>query len=290
MSGKIIYHVPYERYSQWPHMNISKLKNMGKSAKHFQYYKDHPPTSKPMSLGTAAHCAVLEPERFAAEYVVWARMSDNGNQAPRRGQHWDAFISQNEGKKIVTVAEFEAARAMAKAVRADAVAMKYLEQGVPEVAFEWTMKSPEEYVGVACKARVDWLTDSDGVPTIVGLKTARDIRTFPFGSAAAKLGYALQWAWYCDGYMEITGNCPRVKEIVVESFEPHDVIVYDITEDILLEGHDEYMRLLKLYVEACKTNTWLGVSEGREHVLSMPTWFYQQSTDGDISDLELEDE
>jgi hypothetical protein len=286
---QIISRVPEAEYRGLPGVNISSLKELKRSALHYRYRLDNPAEAKPLTLGTAAHCAVLEPERFQRQFAVWTRRSESGNLCPRKGQYWDAFVAANPGKTIITEDEGLDALAIAKAIRSDPCAMRYLESGEPEVTMRWQFTSESmtrKPVQIECRGRVDWLTHIDGDPYLIGLKTARDCRAFVFGAAAARLGYHLQWAFYLDGYQAITGKTPKLKEIVVESAPPYDVVVYDIPEDIILQGRSEYEGLLRHLVDCRARNEWLGYAQGSEQVLTLPTWAYDAQDD--ISDLGLE--
>ncbi len=283
--------LPAADYHGLPAINISRLKNIDKSGKHFQYFSEHPVTTKPMTLGTAAHCAVLEPERFRQLYVSWDRRSEEtGNLCPRRGKYWNEFQAMHAGNFIITEDEYANALAMQQAIRADATAMKYLQSGEPEVTMTWvtTLERPEGTRSVECRGRPDWVTTMLGrVPHLIGLKTARDVRPLIFGNAAARLGYPMSWAFYSDGYEAITGIRPVSKEIVVESSPPYDVVVYDIDEDTITQGREEYLRLLRIYCDCVERNEWLGIGGGREQSLAMPSWFFGNQVD-DIGELELE--
>jgi exodeoxyribonuclease VIII len=271
--------IPAAEYHASEGLSISRLKELKRSPKHYQWALTHPKESQPLTLGSAAHCAVLEPERFSKDYAVWARRTDGGALAPRRGQWWDAFKAEHGNRTIITADEYETVHGLQGAVRADPVASRYLSSGEPEVVLSWTM------AGRACRGRVDWLTRIDEEPCIVGLKTARDCRPFIFGSAAAKLGYALQWAWYFNGYVTVAGVKPRMVEIVVESAAPHAVVVYTIPEDIILQGEEEYMRLLTQLSECEAADSWPGPASV-EQVLTLPSWYYE--VEDDVSDLGLE--
>jgi len=272
--------IPADEYRALPAMNISLLKELRRSALHFQHAKTHPKESAAMTLGTAAHCAALEPERFTHDFVIWDRKTDSGRAAPRTGKAWEAFQAEAGARTVLTVDEYWLAVEMAAAVRTDAVAAKYLAQGEPEVSLRWQL------VDRPCKGRVDWLTTMDDGPVIVGLKSARDCRPFIFGSAAAKLGYHLQWAWYFDGYLAITGKTPRMVEIVVESAAPHAVVVYVIPEDVIDQGRDEYQELLRQLAVCERDEIWPGPAE-TELILTLPSWVYGPA-DEDLSDLQLE--
>jgi hypothetical protein len=283
MTSPIRSRVPFDEYKAVPALNISALKELKRSPLHYRHALTHPRTTKPMTLGTAAHVATLEPERFSRDYAIWSRRTESGRMAPRAGKLWEAFAAEAaaEGRQVLTEDECSTALAIAAAVRSDPVAAKYLEAGDPEVTLRW------QFGDRPCKGRVDWLTTMDGEPVIVGLKTARDCRHFIFASAAAKLGYPEQWAWYFNGYQAITGRDARMVEIVVESEPPHAAIAYVITEDVLAQGRDNYLNLMRQLEECERRDEWPGPAQ-TELVLSMPSWFYG-GADGDIGEIDLEE-
>lgn len=275
--GQIVSRMPMDEYRAIDALSISRLKELQKSALHYQHRLSHPLVTAPLTLGTAAHCATLEPERFGRQFAVWDRRTESGRMAPRNGKWWDAFQAANDTRMILTEDERDEALMIALAVRSDPVAMRYLESGEPEVSMTW---EPGR------KGRVDWLTSVRGEPVLVGLKTTRDCRHFSFGSQAAKLGYALQWAWYFDGYVAIKDVKPAVIEIVVESAPPHAVAVYRIIDDIIEFGRDEYGVLLDQLAECERAGKWPGPYI-EEQVLTLPSWVYGPEAD-DLASLELE--
>lgn len=275
--NQIVSRMPMDEYRAIDALNISRLKELQRSPLHYVHRLAHPLVTAPLVLGSAAHCATLEPERFDRQYAVWTRRTDAGRMAPRNGQHWERFQVEHAGKMFLTEDECDEAIAIASAVRADPVAMRYLEAGEPEVTMTW---EPGR------KGRVDWLTTVGGKQVLVGLKTTRDCRHFIFGSQAAKLGYPLQWAWYHDGYAEIRGAAPLVVEIVVESAPPHAVAVYKILEDIIEWGRLGYTDLLIQLEECERDGKWPGPYT-EEQVLTLPSWAYPLEAD-DLAELELE--
>lgn len=279
MTGTIESRVPAADYFARPALNISRLKELRRSPMHYRYAIDHPKESAAMTLGTAAHCATLEPERFCRDYVTWCRRTESGRMAPRTGKLWDAFVAEFGDRTILTEAEAELAANVAAAVRADPVAAKYLASGEPEVTMEWTVDGRE------CKGRADWITHMEDGPVLVGLKTTTDCRHWQFSATAARLGYHLQWAWYADGWVAIKGDGVRLVEIVVESEPPHAVVVYDIGPDVIDQGRVEYQELLRVLADCEARDHWPGPAE-MELALSLPAWVTGRSDD--ITDLELE--
>lgn len=267
--------IPFEVYQGMAGMNITLLKEMRRSAQHFQHRRHHPKESAPMTLGKAGHCAVLEPMRFGSDFAVWERRTSAGAMAPRNGQHWQEFEAQHAGQTIITANEYDTVVALQSAVRNDRDAMRYLLHGEPEVSMQAVL------FGRQCKGRLDWLTrdwiDLEGVrqtgPCLVGVKMTRDCSEFRFGRQAASLGYALQWAFYLDLYKAITGEFPKVVEIAVENEAPYAVAVYEIPDEVLQKGCDEYMALLEQLAECERAQRWPGPVQG-ERILTMPQWFY----------------
>lgn len=270
--------VPWADYAAIPALSISRLKELRRSPLHYAYSLMHPKDTKPLTLGKAAHTAVLEPERYERTYAVWGERTESGDLRPRRGKDWEAFKAANLGHELVTADEHDLAFAIQRAVRSNATAMRYLENGDPEVTLQAVLN------GRPCRGRVDWLTALGG-PVLVGLKTARDCRHFVFGSAAAKLGYHWQWAFYSDLYHAITGTNPKLVEIVVESAPPHAVAVYTITDDILCQGREEYEAAMVRLAECEATGYFPGPQDDEEE-LTLPTWAYN-ATD-DLAEIGLE--
>ncbi len=273
--------VPFADYQASEGLNISALKVINQSPLHYQYRLTHPQVGEPLTLGHAAHCAVLEPERFDRQFRVWTRRTESGKMAPRNGKHWDEFLEAHKGLEIVTYDEADYAAKIALAVRNEPAAMRYLQTGDPEVSMHWIAHDRQ------CKGRVDWLGFDSGTPVLTGLKTTRDVSLRWFSKQAWQLGYHLQWAWYHDGYKQITGKAPLVREIVVEAKPPHAVAVYSIPKDVIDLGRDDYRELLALLDDCEMNDTWPGPGAGVEQEFALPEWAYP-GAGGDLADLDLE--
>jgi hypothetical protein len=257
--------VSWDAYAAIKAVSITRLKVIERSPLHYRHNLSNPKESRPLTLGRAAHCAALEPERFAAVYCAWARSTSSGGMAPRKGKHWEAFKAANAGKEIVSAQDYGHATAIQTAIRSSDDAMRYLDHGTAEVMLRWNA------FGRECKGRADWLTQIDAQDVIVGLKTARDCRPRDFGRDARRYGYHLQWAFYADGFKAITGRMPKMVEIVVESAAPYAVAVYVIPDEVLTEGFDEYTDLLARLDECEKLDRWPGPVQG-EQILILPSW------------------
>jgi len=278
------YDLSWELYKGIDRANISNLKEMARSALHYRYRCAHEKDSTTLALGRAAHAAILEPERFDREFVVWDERTDTGRLRPRNSKDFDAFAELHKGKVVLKPDAHRFALNVRDAVRSKPVALKYIREGRPEVTMLWQDVATSRW----CKGRLDWLTSAHGSDALVGFKTARDLSPRAFSQQAAKLLYHLQWAYYFDGYSTLTGREPRMVEICVESEPPFDVVVYIIPADVIELGREEYRALLGRLDECDRARAWPGRADN-EVVFELPAYL-QKDDDEDVGDLELEGE
>lgn len=259
-------------------VNQSSLKPLiQRSPKHYLYNLNNPrPSTRSQFRGTAAHCAILEPERFARDFVVF--------DGPRRaGKAWEAFEAANEGKTILKVDELEAARAIQRAVLEDPLAGRYFSGcGDNEATLYWR----DVLTGLECKARPDRMTSIGGEHVIVDLKGTKDASPKWFPRDAANYLYHLQAAFYSDGYEAVVGVRPRYVIVAVELAAPHDVVVYQLDEDTLAAGRETYREALQSVAACRKAEQWPGAAGGAEMVLELPSWAFPREDDLEGMDLD----
>lgn len=261
-------------------VNWSTLKHLARSPRHYRHVVDEGVLeTPPMRLGTAAHLATLEPDRFEREYVFFP--DDPDGKAPRRGtKAWDAFVAEHEGCTVLKQVEHVAAARIAEAVHTDELARRYLERGQAEVGIVWQ----DQRTGLWCKGRLDWLSHS--IPdVVVELKSAADVAPAKFQAGYARMLYHGQAAFYTDGLTQLLGRPVYHKCIAVESKEPHDVVVYDVIGEPLEAGTELYRELLDQLVRCQRDGAWPGHGKGAEVSLRLPPW--AMGHDDDLSDLGL---
>lgn len=263
----------YEKYRAIPAVNYSTLKNMMRSPLAYRYFIDNPRPSTPaMDLGKHTHRMILEPNTVG-DFAVWGELE---GQNVRRGKVWDEFRAECaiSNKQVITKDERAGMIGMATAVRKSALAMRYLDGGHSEVSCVWRDKKFNR----DCKGRFDKVILIGGKPHIVDLKTTRDCRPMRFGNEAYRMGYHIQLAMYEDGYRVITGETPKMIEIAVENKPPYELVVYEVSDDVLFQGHEDYVRLMKLLAESERTGAWPPAEESIT-TLSLPSYAYGSDAD-----------
>lgn len=241
-------------------LNWSALKNMAVSPLLYKWRRGHPAEEKAAyALGSAIHCAVLEPKEFSSRYLVFTGV--------RRGSAWDDWQADHPGVVSLKPAESETVVAVVEAVLDHPAATKALRAGGrPEQTVLWH----DPVAGLACKARIDFLhTDR-----VVDLKTARDVSERKFARAVADYLYHGQLAYYHDGAIaagKIPADALPPQIIAAQTGEPFDVVVYNLTADALKVGRVLYRSLIEKLLYCIEADHWPGLSEA-ELPLDVPPW------------------
>lgn len=262
-------------YFDMPGVNWSTLKHLRESGLKYQHALNNPrPDTEALALGRVTHTLVFEPEKFAAEYVIW-------EGGARRGNEWEAFKKAHDGRTIFKPDEIDPAVAMADAVKRHPLVQAYLDGGEFERAIQWT----DPVSGLLCKAKPDWLQPKRRA--LVDLKTTRSIEGRYFGNAAARFGYHCQIAHYFNGVKEALGWTPEVVALIaVEKDAPHDVAVFRVLDDDLFAGSSEVAELLSKLRAYTDAQEWPGRYQ-EEQALQLPAWLFLEDEDADADGLGL---
>ena len=248
--------VPFADYLKWPHVSQSSLKEGRKSMLHMKVAMDtfKIPTDG-MNLSSALHCAFLEPELMLDRVVLW-----EGNR--RAGKEWDAFKAEHDGKIILTNGYHENLKGMLRSMRRHPEILKWnARPGEVEVSHK------AEINGVMVKGRVDKLTDD---PIIDAKASGVDLDETRFASHAVRLGWHIQGALYRRLF-----NRKRFMLSVVEMSPPYDVVMFELSPELLELGDREAMLLLSAWKACCDNNHWPGRSDELV-TLEVPKWMQPQ--------------
>jgi exodeoxyribonuclease VIII len=266
--------VPYEEYARWQAAHHSMLRAFARSALHAHEWLIRPPDqSDAQALGSAAHCAILEPERFEASYVAAPKI-DKRFKAGKL--EWAEFQGRYPNHEIVTQDEYDSCLRMRDAVYAHPTARELLSgPGKNEHGALW--QDPD--TGLMVKCRPDRIAALAGWPVVVDLKTTRDARRTSFAKDIHYFQYHEQAALYLDGLDVLSPHPRKFVFIALEKEPPYAVAVYELDDEAIVLGRDEYKAHLNTYGECVRSGIWPGYGDGMDYV-SLPAWAFRP-TQGD---------
>lgn len=258
----------FPEYAAIPAVNWSTLKEMSKSPAHYRHRAEHPRLdSSRLAFGRAVHTAVLEPDRFPLEYVVF-------DGARRAGKAWDEFEAANSDRTILKAAEYATCLAVRDAVHAHPAASRML-GGPSEITLQWM--DPD--TGLACKARLDKAYGG----CVVDLKSTSTVDAHDFERTSANLIYHGQLAFYMRGLAACGLSEPQClpRIIAVEVEPPYDVAVFRLTADALRIGDGLVGEYLFRLSECQSRDEWPGRYDA-EQDLTLPPWLMDDGTDSGL--------
>lgn len=222
-----------------------------------------------MAFGRAYHCRALESERYAAEYVVLPPFGDLRSSTNRAAR--DAWLAERPGVTVISKDDAERIEAMHAALMAHPLAKALLCNGECEGDNEVTLRWMDEATGVQCKARADrWLRQRR---TMVDLKTTDNASPSAFSKSAAKYGYHIQQAHYCEGARAAGEPADKYLIVAQEKAAPYLVAVYQLDAASETLGYEQRQQGMRTMAECIAADEWPGYSLDAQE-LSLPAWAF----------------
>lgn len=296
------------------HINGSGLWNIYDRCPAAWRYKDEEDEqSKALIFGTGSHTALLEPERFEAQYArmpvvddfpkdkngkptVLVTTADMNSWAKERGIKGLSGKSKAEVIKIIratgeTVKIYDEERLIAEInangrillegndydaiqqMRAVIHANSYYSSLLVGAYAEVSILG--ELNGEKAKVRFDCLTKGGD---IIDYKTAVSAKPDEFFRHAARLGYFMKMAMQHDMFVAAYGHAPRsVNLLVQEKKAPFIPALIRLTEEQLHIGRIQLHGAMEIYKACKKANSWPGYSMGNPVIeMETPEWFKKQ--------------
>ena len=296
------------------HINGSGLWNIYDRCPAAWRYKDEEDEqSKALIFGTGSHTALLEPERFEAEYAripvvddfpkdkdgkptVLVTTADMNSWAKERGikglsgkskvEVIKIIRATGEPVKIYDVIREEAEKAATgkkmlegsdydaiQQMRAVIHANSYYSSLLAGAYAEVSILG--ELNGEKAKVRFDCLTKGGD---IIDYKTAVSAKPEEFFRHAARLGYFMKMAMQHDMFVAAYGHAPRsVNLLVQEKKAPFIPALIRLTEEQLRIGRIQLNGAMEIYKACKKANSWPGYSMGNPVIeMETPEWFKKQ--------------
>ncbi len=238
-----------EAYHAGAGLSFSGLKQFRKTPAHYIAYRmrDDEETSS-QRLGTLAHMAILEPQRFATA-VIRNDLNRNTNAFKDA-----AAAAETVGAILCKTSEYEAVSRMRDGVLKNPIVQKLLAGGRAEQSLRW--RDPE--TGVLLKCRPDYLRP-DGV--VVDVKTFDDLSQSNLERQIAKMSYDWQSHFYLMGVrqaLKVETNIFAHLFVDTKAFVARVVVLDDASLELAAR---EITPLIASYAECLKANRWPGYPE-----------------------------
>jgi len=249
----------------------SGLKLIRQSPAHFKYREETAHDSRAKEIGSAIHCALLEPDRFASYYLV--AESDDRVKAEYKGLAKDVG-----GHRVLTRPEHRRIIGMQNAAYANGRFKRIMAQPGRN---ELSVFSVDPETGVPIKCRFD--RKGDGFSAF-DLKKCQDARGSEFTKAITNYGYYMGVAWYQHVWKCETGE--DIKDfplVAIEEKSPHGVVLHDLDEIALILGRKHYREALDQYARCMDSGIWPGYEDESE-LSSVTSWAANEL----MEDMELE--
>lgn len=258
--------VPFEDYLKIDAISSGSLRSVHESPRKYKRERDAGGIDgDALRVGRAGHTAILEPDRFLHEYVMW-------KGKVRRGKEWDKFCDVHTEETILTRNQYETAIALRDATRNHPQAARLL--GTSRKV-ELTLIWEHHQRGVLCKSRIDLLCGLG----VVDIKTSRNPAPHSFAQSYARYGYDMQAAWYLDGWAALTGEAAPFYLIVPQSVEPFYVAVFQVPENEITDAAAKNEAALDTLLACREADVWPGPYEEQIETIRMPAW---ARTDDDV--------
>lgn len=190
----------------------------------------------------------------------------------RKGKAWDWFKSQHaDHAQWITPIEWQRQyegfqTAVRNAQQHDAAALL-----VWSPTAKWNQRFLWEADGELLKCEMDLLDAELGA--ITDVKTAADVDPRSFEKDAVKFGYDVQAAMYLRAARLLDFDRDWVFAwVVIRNTAPHNVEVYQASEELLAFGEERLQRRIDFYQECRESNRWRSPTHGQIVTLYPPRY------------------
>lgn len=253
-----------EAYHSGPGISKSNLDAIHRSPAHFLASFDiHEEPTKALSMGTAVHTAVLEPERFKVDFVIPPSFNRRTKDGKTAAEEWER---ENCGKTPISVEDMAIVTAMRESVMNNPIAAKLVEMTQHETSVF------AKFDDVLCKCRPDGWQKDKGI--LIDLKTTEDASPEGFAKACARYRYYVQDTFYrtvVSSLLNTDADKLSFVFVAVEKKPPFAVALYSLDDLAKLQGWVEIREDLRNFREAVESHQWRGYSPKIE-TLSLPRW------------------
>lgn len=237
-------------YDATPALNYSGSKYLITSPFHYQtYLRQEREVTPALILGSAIHCAVLQPHLYASQYATAPEGIDRRTTAGKNA--WAEFATLNEGKTILKAEDALTVDQMSVAAR-ELLARHKVTIARAEVMYT------VDYCGCPLKSAIDLISE-DGY--IWDLKSCLDASPRGFLSAVRQYKYNLQQHFYRTVYELETKERPRGFRFACVEKETMATAVYELGPELTSYAVADFEKAVTLYKSCTALGEWPGYSD-----------------------------
>jgi len=259
MSPGVYFSLSNEAYHAGEGISKSQLDDVAISMAVYQWRKTAPEEEEkkdPLTMGTALHCALLEPDEFEKRFV---QLPDVNRRTNIGKEEERAFLgrAQERGQTVLTAEQWRKLSLMKASALAHPSARWLLEaEGHCESSMYWR----DSDTGVLCRVRPDkFLTQ---MPVIVDVKKVADMSRFQ--RHIHEFRYHVQDAFYREGFKRNYGESPMFVFIAISDAIDcgrYPVRVFTLSGYDVEVGTWLYRRDLTTFATAMAANDFGGIEE-----------------------------
>lgn len=266
---QIIHGLPEEEYHSREELSSSGIADYIASPLLFWHRHKNPEgpvkeETAALSIGSAFHCLVLEPEKFSTYFhVAPEKMPDRRTKAGK--EEYAELLEAAEGAQILDYPDYVMIMRMRDALMQHPAASSLI----------GSIDSAEasifyEYLGVKMRSRIDGICKGQ---FIVDLKTTLDASYSGFSRSIRKYNYYMQAFLYSKAYEIATGEPPKAFYFVcVQKNSPYNIGVYEADSVWMKYAEAQLQYYLPKIADSISRDYWPDYNNNSITKLIAPEW------------------
>lgn len=237
----VVYDLSNEDYHAHHSISKSGLDLIARSPAHFM--KNERIETPSFRKGTLIHCAILEPDYLDARYSPLTEKLDL--RTKRDKEKYAEYEAKSGGRTIVTAEEWVMASRVRDEVQKHKIARHLFDGGISEASVFSSLE------GVEARCRPDYWNGE----IIVDLKSTDDA-SGGFVKSVQKYRYFVQQPFYTDITESVGAEISHFLFVAVEKTEPFGICVYELDDEAVRYGREQYRLNLETYKRCLETGEW----------------------------------
>lgn len=199
---------------------------------------------KEFNFGSEFHYMLFEPETFEKDFYISDKHLGDKLKTDKEQKAFEQVI-KGKGRKRIDAREGEKMKRSMESLSKHPYIRNLIEQkGTIETTLVWK----DSFTGLNCKCKIDKLIHND---FIIDLKTTKDACKHHFNKDFKNYNYAIQAAFYLDGYKTLFGEDKKIEFvfIAIDKEEPYLCELYEVSEKTLNEAREKYRKYMMNWIE-----------------------------------------